>query len=212
METDDGDERIDAIIDAGTLRVGVAVSPQVSITIRHHAWATWATIAIEHERIAWETRTTAPADELRPALVAITAAAFALDALYGSSVERFGVPTPEVSCDESARWRRVAEAMRRGVSPASVAESWRDRIQELFDQRDDAVHFDEVDRPPVWHEPLHSKAAAEHGYWSLERATIAVDLVLDVLISWRDSPSKAAREWSEAYGDLVPSIVEQRRR
>ena len=202
-------DRRDAHVEVPTLQIGVQI-PQVTISITHHAWATWATIAIDHERLAREARVTAPEDELRPALVAITSAAFSLDALYGSWVKHLDIPTPDDPRDEGARWKRVSEATRR-VSPGSVSASWRGRIEELYDQRDDAVHFDEVDRPPVWHQPLHSNAAAEHGYWSLDRATVAVDLVLEVLVGWRDSPSKFTTSWSKNYGSLVSSIAEKRR-
>jgi hypothetical protein len=81
----------------------------------------------------------------------------------------------------------------------------------VFDQRDYAVHFNEVDRPPVWHEPLQSNAAPEHGYWSVERAAAAVDLVIEVLRGWRDSPSRYTTSWSTDYGELVSSIAERRR-
>lgn len=143
----------------------------------------------------------------RNRLVSSVAAAFCLDARYGSSPRRLKLPIS--SRDDTARWRSVAECMRRGVAPTSVAWTWRDRIHELF-ERDDAVHFEEAPREAVWYESPHSNAAAEHGNWSLGKATDAVHLILGVLTTWRDSPSQLGREWSETNRDLVTSIEERR--
>jgi hypothetical protein len=115
---------------------------------------------------------------------------------------------PISSRDDTAALAQRSECMRRGVARHPLP-GRRDRIHELF-ERDDAVHFEEALREAVWHEPLHSNAAAEYGYWSLEKATDAVHLILEVLTIWRDSPSQLGREWSETNRDLVNSMEERR--
>jgi hypothetical protein len=59
----------------------------VTITMRHHAWVTWADIAIRHEAFAKEARAGGDVYEYRPGLVTLTSAAFSLDALYDAVKE-----------------------------------------------------------------------------------------------------------------------------
>jgi hypothetical protein len=70
-----------------------------------------------------------------------TAAAFALDVLYG--VARGLIPAQEVDeaeeCGEEEggkRARHVADRLRRGVAPGRLAESWPERIRELYKMRE----------------------------------------------------------------------------
>jgi hypothetical protein len=104
--------------------------PSPSILMRHHAWITWAEIAIDHEDEARRTRVLKPAEEYRPGLVAITATAFALDAFYG--VARELIPDPGV---KGARGVVVAERLKRGVAGGPKAHTWPQRIEALFKTR-----------------------------------------------------------------------------
>jgi hypothetical protein len=66
--------------------------PTLTILMKHHAWITWAEIAIDHEAEARRARFQKPAEEFRSGLVAITTAVFALDAFYGVAEQL--VPDP----------------------------------------------------------------------------------------------------------------------
>jgi hypothetical protein len=177
---------------------------QVTITLRHHAWVTWAEIAIRHEAFAKEARAGGDVYEFRPGLVALTSAAFSLDALYG--VAKHLVPDPGAKRDRGAR---VAERLKRGVSPGKLATTWPKRIRHLFDERDAAVHFGEETASPVWHPTLNSNVDPHVLRWGADSATEAIDLLLDVLGAWADHPSKLTREWS-AFKPSVRALEELR--
>ena len=124
--------------------------------MKHHAWITWAEIAIDHEDDARRTRLLKPAEEFRPGLVAITAAAFALDAFYGVAEQH--VPDPAT---RSPRGAVVAERLKRGVAGGPKAYTWPQRIKALFKTRREAVHFGEAAAPPIMHDALSSHVCLE---------------------------------------------------
>jgi hypothetical protein len=211
---DDDSDRQDATATPATIEIKVAV-PSPSISIRQHGWIVWAEIAIDHEKDARLARETDPTTEHLSGLVAIAAAAFALDALYGVATSL--IPIPEVddrsrtcSSSGSSRPRRVGDRLRRGVSPGKVAESWLERIKELYATRDAVVHFGEQDAAPVWHPGLQSNTSPESYAWRLEAAESAVELMFDVFTGWADHPSKYVRGWADRFGPSVASLAERR--
>jgi hypothetical protein len=187
-----------------TIEVKVEI-PTPTITMTHHAWVTWAEIAIRHEAFAREARAVGDVYEYRPGLVALTSAAFSLDALYG--VARQLVPDPGTRGDRGAM---VAERLKRGVSPGKLAATWPKRIHHLFDERDAAVHFGEATVSPVWHPDLNSNVDPHVLRWGADTGTEAVDLLLDVLTTWADHPSKLTTQWSEACKPSVRALEELR--
>jgi hypothetical protein len=190
--------------DEVTLEIKVE-KPTPTITTRHHAWVTWAEIAIQNEALAKEARARKDAYEFRPGLVAITSAAFALDALYGVATRL--IPDPGTRGDRGAR---VVERLKRGVSPGKLAAHWPTLIRHLFDERDEAVHFEEVTMSPMWHPTLESHVDWNVLRWRVEAAEAAVDLLLDVLEAWADHPSKHTAEWSEAFKPSVRALEDLR--
>jgi hypothetical protein len=134
----------------GPLDIAVEVG-SISIVMRHHAWITWAEIAIGHESLAKEARQGVDVYEFGPGLVALTCAAFALDALY--DVAKPLIPNPRSAGKRAAI---VAERLKRGVWPGRLAVTWPTRIGRIFDERDAAVHFGEETVSPVWHPVLSS--------------------------------------------------------
>jgi hypothetical protein len=224
---DDDPDRQDATPTPASIEIKAGV-PSPSISMRQHGWAVWAQIAIDHEKDARLARETDPTTEHLSGLVAIAAAAFALDALYGVATSE--IPVPEVDnpprprpLDRLVRWlkrkrrrrwshaRRVSDRLRRGVSPGKLAESWWERIRKLYATRDAVVHFREQDAAPVWHPGLESHTSPESFAWRLEAAEIAVDLMLEVLTCWADHPSERVREWADRFGPSVVSLLERRR-
>ena len=199
-----GSARRDATPRPPTVEATAAVPPP-SILMKHHAWITWAEIAIDHEAEARRVRFLKPAEEFRPGLVAITAAAFALDAFYGVAEQL--VPDPGT---ESPRGAVVAERLKQGVAGGPKAYTWPLRIKALFKTRREAVHFGEAAAPPVMHDALNSHVSPEVFSWRLEAAQDAVDLVLEVFETWVENPSKLTKDWAAAYGHAVAGLVRRR--
>jgi hypothetical protein len=200
--------------DAGTgiIRVTGTAYPPENLLIRHHGWYTWAEIAIEQETVARAARATNPVDEFRPSLVAMTAAAFSLDALYG--VGQLLIPPPGGDLPKRRASRRpprgaqVAELLKRGVSPGKLALEWPARITALYEARDDAVHFGEEDAEPVFHPALNSHVAPEIMEWRFEAAEEAVDLLLEVVTNWAHHPSRHTKTWADGARDAVDLLVD----
>ena len=174
--------------------------PQPNISIQHHAWYTWAEIAIKHECLARRAHDAKDIYEYRPGLVAITSAAFALDALAG--VAR----TLGIDASAKRRGGEVAERLKRGVMPQKVSAEWPLSIVDLFRERKDAVHFQEASEAPVWHEGLGSSVDPNVLRWGASGARVAVDLMLEVLAGWADHPSARVAEWAERHRDGVRAL------
>lgn len=103
VDGNDEAARVDAVATPATVAVRVSI-PSPSVSIRQHGWVQWALIAIEHEESARRARKAEKVNEHLPGLVAIAAAAFALDALYGLARKLI----------LSRRWIRRRNAVRRG--------------------------------------------------------------------------------------------------
>lgn len=199
-----GSARRDATVHPPTVEAKGEVPPP-SILMKHHAWVTWAEIAIDQEDEARRARLRKPAEEFRPGLVAITAAAFALDAFYG--VAKQLVPDPGT---KSPRGAVVAERLKRGVAGGPKAHTWSHRIKALFKTRREAVHFGEAAAPPIMHAALNSHVSPEVFSWRLEAAQDAVDLLLEVFETWVENPNKLTKDWAAAHGHAVADLVRRR--
>ena len=174
--------------------------------MRHHAWSTWAEIAIEQEAIAGAARGTDPMQELKPSLLAITSAAFALDALYAVGKD-LGIR----DAGAKARWKNVARVVQQGMTREHAPPDCRARIHDLLKRRDEAVHFGEKDAAPVPHPAMGgARVAVEHYKWRLEEANRAVDLVLEILSAWAEHPSAASKKWAEDYRRAVEGALQYR--
>jgi hypothetical protein len=160
----------------------------MAILTTHHAWYTWTDLAIRHERHALRARESRDIYEYRPGLIAITSSAFALDALDGVAKEL--IPDPGAKGSLGAK---IGERVKRGVSPGKLAQSWPNRIGDLFKLRREAVHFNEETVAPVWHEAYQTNVDPSVIRWGADAATVAVDLALEVLDAWATYPSRFTR-------------------
>ena len=79
----------------------------------------------------------------------------------------------------------------------------------LFNLRDAAVHHKETTGPPEPH-PIGVRTAAANVDYSLESASRAVDIVLDVLQLCVTSPRPATTAWAEAMRGGVDLLVARR--
>jgi hypothetical protein len=207
--------RRDAVALPGVIDVKAQVFAP-TLLIRHHAWITWTQIAIEHEDHSWRGRLSLVAtrdmarmeDEFKPALVAVTAASFALDALYG--VVRNLIPLAPSRA--RPRWATIFETLKRGVSKGAGAASWLGEFKWLFKTRDESVHFGEAMKAPVPHPMGGTNVAPEMATWSAESATHAVDLLVSVLSAWIESPTHTTKKWASDLGQTVRDLVDLRAR
>jgi hypothetical protein len=80
MDRTSDPDREDAEPTPASIEINVQI-PTPRIRLTQHGWSVWAQIAIDHEKEARRARETGETTEHLPGLVAIAAAAFALDAL-----------------------------------------------------------------------------------------------------------------------------------
>jgi hypothetical protein len=210
--------------------------PQAAIASTHNAWYTWADVAIRHERLARLARNRGDLYDFRPGLVALTAAAFALDALYEVAKDLVPLSLPtRVGREWPRRWknavrelrgkprerrgdhgRRVGERLKQGVSArkhaaGKLTSKWPRRIGRLFDERDLAVHFKEG--PPqrlVPHPTVATHVDPMNVRWGADAATSAVDLVLEVLDAWATHPKDLVGGWAKDQAGGVRALVDLR--
>ena len=194
-----------------------------------HLWLVWAEIAIDHERAARAAREQAVAlrpqgspefsealsRELRASMVAVSAAAHALDAFYGAVKRYVQLPATTVEAWErnrTARRSRILETLKLGFAVGRAAQRWHAEFRWLFGLRDGVVHAEERWQSLRPH-PVGGKMTPEHVMYAHEASVRAVDLVLDVLDGSFTGPKPNDGQLSEylAMRRDVPARVRQRR-
>jgi hypothetical protein len=195
-----------------------------SIRITTHMWRWWALIAVEQHAVARAARSQIEemvADrshawgelmhrEATAALIAVSASAHCLDALYGS-VNAIAPPPRAVAeawtAARTKRASRIVETLKLAFDVGKSAQSWPTEFRWLFDLRDAAVHFEEADKEPVPHAVAPTNVSPENVTYSLESAKRAVDLALDVLATCSANPKPHTVEWARmtrsGIGDLL---------
>jgi hypothetical protein len=175
-----------------------------SIASQMLLWISWSRIAIKQESAALSARQRATAlnqegrycgdelnEELEAVLVAITASANALEAVYGGLLAR----APSLVPPDNTRpdWRKIVLALEGcfELDPQKV-ESWRTQFERLFAiKRNAIVHFKEPSRTLEVH-PLGLRTSPEHCEYTLEEGELSVELLLDVLATCGSSPLRTA--------------------
>lgn len=190
----------------------------MSVVITNHLWIWWAQIAIEHETTAADARRQAmpltPAGdgfgevfsrEARSSMIAISAAAHALDALYGSVKSR----VPESTAED--RPMHIFDALRAAIYVRGSAGGgrWAAELKWLFGLRDAAVHFEEKAMPSVPH-PTGTHSGVENATYALENANRAVALLIEVLETFVQQPRPDFGEWPASFRHAVEDLVAQR--
>lgn len=211
-----------------TIRVteedGLSIADTVSIQIKHSLWMTWAGIAIDHEREAWRVRVEPGSslqpgqridDELKSALQAITAAALAIDALYGAVKDLIAVPPVTRTaweCNRTSRHSRILETLKGGLDVGELGSIWAKELDWLFEVRGGAVHYQETFGDVVSH-PIVGDAAPIYATYAPEEARRAVDLMLGVLGAAADKPRANQTDlgtWSATIGVFVEQLRDRR--
>ena len=198
--------------------------PQVRIFMRTHLWMSWARVALQHETMAkaarQELQQAEPEsrtgymlqDEADAALVAICAAAFALEALTRELDEVVTVPPTTL-----AAWQRkpppadkqVLEVLKLAVDPKGLVAPWQRELAWLFQVRGGAVHYRGVSEAAQAH-PLGINMSVAQVTYSTENAARAVDLLLGILDRCRDRPKPPVRGWSRDMRHVIDELLDRR--
>lgn len=168
-------------------------------------WVYWCEIAQEQTQLAVRAaRSNDPHGELLASMVAIAAAAHALDGLYGSLKPMVGSAP-----SDAARHRQVLELLKHGFAIGKKSHEWADEFEWLFELRDWAVHHGESDLEPVRHPTLPTNVAPESAAYSATSAERAFELLRDVLRTCLRNPKPATREWAEVRLVHVENVLGQ---
>ena len=204
---------------------GGTATDGIQVLISYALWAQWGEIAVEREGTARAARAESVAQhrhgqepapamltELLASMVAISAAAHALDALYGQLV------TPEIKVagprDDKGREAHIRECLKRRFDTGKRDLEWVSHFQRLFNLRDAAVHAEVKQLPAVPHPSGVSNAGQVNADYSVEEAVKAVDLLLDVLNTCVHAPKPSdngAKAWAVDYGRAVQTLTTQLR-
>jgi hypothetical protein len=184
----------------------------------------WFEIAAKHHRAAEEARNRAEAakdasnemalafdDELQATMVVVAAAAFAIDALY-VKLEELLDPSDRTPTT-SSRVGRIIETFKIALDLGRRTQEWQRSIKQLFDVRDELVHFRGEDHPTEPHPTGKSHVSRESSFYTVEKATWALDLAYEVLTVAYTSP-RAKHEALVAYtknAAHVPAMFDEMR-
>jgi hypothetical protein len=184
----------------------------------------WFQIALAHEQQAIEARARAVTaadgsqemgeafdEELQATMVVVAACAFAIDALYEKINEL--LDPAERSTAKSSRPGRIAETFKLALDLGKRGQELQESIPKLFKLRDELVHFRGEDHESQPHPTGKSNVSKENSVFTVELATWAVDLALEVLTTAYRSPRPkhtALVTWAEQAAH-VPEWLEELR-
>jgi len=192
------------------------------VSINNHLWSTWMKTAIEQAQRARQargrlashprSRDQSPSaewialleQEFQASLVAVTASALALDALYGAAISQ------QLRGSRSKRAQRagkIHELLKDAFDTGPVNKYWAAEFKWLFAQRDAAVHPEEKPQPSDRH-PLGMNLSPEYVQYSVEPAERAVAFALSVLRRCVDFPRTGSQE-AAAWALRARSKVEE---
>lgn len=199
-----------------------------SVRIKSHFWIDWSEIAIAHEQEARYARHDLyPADpsagltaEKQASMIAVSASAHSVDALYGELKDRIPLHPHALEAwaekrakgEGPSRHSIIFENLKRGFVLGARTNTWPRELDWLFGLRDGVVHFQDEFHAPVPH-PVGTNTSRWNVTYSLESASRAVDLLLEVLETCVTSPRTDLREvmrWASDMADAVQRLVAAR--
>lgn len=208
---------------AGSLSDSLPVSDSPTLLLRHNLDLTWFRIAVEHEQEAWEARarTVAAAgspargdaidEEMRSSIVAIAAAAFAIDAMF-VKLEDLLEPGERLQVD--GRVDRIVETLKVALRLGSRTQQWQSAIPRLFKLRREMVHFRGEATPGLPHPTGIANVSREAGTYTADEARRAVDLALEVLTVAHTAPRErhtALVDWAQRDAHIADYLEAVRR-
>jgi hypothetical protein len=170
----------------------------VTLLLQQNLELTWFRIAVEHEHAALEARGRAEAaiarsedvgpafdDEMRSAMVAIAAAAFAVDATFVKVSDLLdAAQRPQIE----QRLDRLVETLKAALQLGRRTQRWQTDIPALFRLRRQMVHFRGEATPGLLHPTGAANVSREAGTYTAEQASRSADLALEVLTVAYSSP------------------------
>jgi hypothetical protein len=202
--------------------VRVSVTSSGLVSINNHLWSTWMKTAIEQAQRArqargrlasypWSPEQSPSAEwialleqEFQASLVAITASALALDALYGAAISE---QLRGSRSKRAGRAGKIHKLLKDAFDTGPVNKYWADEFKWLFAQRDAGVHPEEKPQPSDRH-PLGMNLSPEYVQYSVEPAERAVAFALSVLRRCVDFPRTGNQE-AAAWALRARSKVEE---
>lgn len=196
--------------------------PPVRILMATHLWMHWLQIAAkrEHEAVAASERIRlvdhsaggtafgdAMADEMHASMEAVTAAACAIDALYGEVLPLVEVPDEAIAAwkaNHTAREMRIFETLKRGCKLGARNRTWPPEFKALYRLRNPMTHHVIRSLPAVPHPSgVPTNVAQENADYIARNATAAVDLAFEVVLTaLTEAKAPKLKEW----GDRMPHV------
>lgn len=175
--------------------------PGLSIAMHQIMWARWAEVAVEHEMEAREAfaqiveraHSEPLLREFRASLVAVTAAAHAIEALFGDIKYLIPVQARQNS-RELLLWRAFRQAI--GISE-DVGAGLRGDLAWLFDLRGQAAH-PYTESKPTEHHPAGINTGVENSKFNAVTSGRAVDIAMSLFEYAADPPQPNGR-WIERW-------------
>jgi hypothetical protein len=157
-----------------------------------------------------EPRGSAMATEMGASMVAIAAQAFAVDAVYDSIKQRLRhAPTPGKG--HTVRYRWITETIRHGFRLRDdAATEVRDRLKQLFDFRDWAVHPPNDFRDPIYRADLDAAVEWRYAAFTAVNARNSLGWTLslfDQLPKVAKDTEPEVRDWSKLIHQLLPPAL-----
>ncbi|MFC8796904.1 hypothetical protein ACFT1B_33640 [Streptomyces griseoincarnatus] len=202
--------------------------PALRVLLSWEIWPMWLRVAIEHEAAARrfrakllqadgpdsdQLRADLLASETRACMVAITASAFAFEAMALSAAAKAGLASGIGSRTSAAK--RVAEMLKQCFAiPPDQFKAWRAGLQQLFTARNQAVHADTGFHEPLRHPALRAGVPRPAHVYRLENAQTAVEGALACALAFSKVPrttrGKAFRRAVAAWTGMADELRDLR--
>jgi hypothetical protein len=146
-------------------------------------------------------------DEMQASMVAVSASAHAIDALYGTTRELIDLPPGTVErweANRTPRRSRILETLKAACQLGSLGSAWANEFRWLFDLRDAAVHHDSPAQEPVPHPaniPGLGNIAKEMADYELGAATRATNLAVQVAVVAHEQARPAQERFASWAAD-----------
>jgi len=196
------------VVRPDTADVGV-VTESAEILVKTHLWLYWAKIAVRQERRAWAARERGQSTsdygpflalETEEAIQAVAAARHSLHNLFRVWKPLIGVEEER----EVSRGHLTSDTV-------SNADEWENRVRDLIEDRNEAVHHDEEFVTPRRHPGYETNVSGVAATFTAERATDAVDVLLHgVLRPVLTKPSSNLKAFAREHRHVLEKLEQQR--
>ncbi len=199
-----------------TINLGTGEIEPVMVHVRLDTWNHWLFVTREMLDKAGDALTRVRAasssnddntlgialeEEFRYGMLAISAAAFAIDAFYASVTERYGrhPQHPVWQAGRLARYKQVSETLRWAWNIESEkAKVIRDHLRQVYKLRDTAVHAPAEFRQPIERPDIGRSVEWRFVYFRAENARAAFRIASEIIEAFLRTYEKAPpslREW-----------------